>query len=186
MNHTEFVKPLTRYARTVRDPNLFLQELDEAVSRALGYGGEPGPVYLDFPIDTLRAPVSLATQLPEFFQPRPPQHIYPDPKSAEQAMEIMWMAKRPLIISGRGARGASKPLIDLLDRLGALYLDTGESRGLVPESHPSVVAAMRGSVMTEADVVITLGRKLDFQLAYGSPAVLVMPNLFASQIALLK
>jgi acetolactate synthase-1/2/3 large subunit len=30
---------------------------------------------------------------------------------------------------------------------------------------------MRGSVMTEADVVLTLGRKLDFQLAYGSPAI---------------
>jgi acetolactate synthase-1/2/3 large subunit len=55
MNHIEFVKPLTRYARTVRDPNLVLQELDEAVSRALGHGGEPGPVYLDFPVDTLRA-----------------------------------------------------------------------------------------------------------------------------------
>jgi acetolactate synthase-1/2/3 large subunit len=50
-------------------------------------------------------------------------------------------------------------------------LDTGESRGLVPENHPSVVAAMRGSVMSQADVVVTLGRKLDFQLAYGSPAV---------------
>lgn len=33
MNHTEFVKPLTRYARTVRDPDLVLQELDEAVAR---------------------------------------------------------------------------------------------------------------------------------------------------------
>jgi acetolactate synthase-1/2/3 large subunit len=145
--------------------------LDEAVSRALGYGGEPGPVYLDFPVDTLRAPVSIATQLPELFQSRSTHYIYPDPRNAEHAMEIMWKAKRPLIISGRGARGASKPLIDLLNRLGALYLDTGESRGLVPESHPSVVAAMRGSVMTEADVVVTLGRKLDFQLAYGSPAV---------------
>jgi acetolactate synthase-1/2/3 large subunit len=30
---------------------------------------------------------------------------------------------------------------------------------------------MRGSVMAEADVVLTLGRRLDFQLAYGSPAV---------------
>ena len=34
-----------------------------------------------------------------------------------------------------------------------------------------VVAAMRGSVMTEADLVVTVGRRLDFQLAYGSPAV---------------
>lgn len=171
MNHTEFVKPLTRYARTVRDPDLVLQELDEAVARAMGHGGEPGPVYLDFPVDTLRASVSPAMQLPEFFKTRQPQSIYPDPVSAQQAMEIMWHAKRPLVISGRGARGASKQLIALLDKLGALYLDTGESRGLVPESHPSVVAAMRGSVMSQADVVITLGRKLDFQLAYGSPAV---------------
>ena len=55
--------------------------------------------------------------------------------------------------------------------LGAVYLDTGESRGLVPDEHPSVVAAMRGAVMGEADVVVTVGRRLDFQLAYGSPAV---------------
>lgn len=171
MNHIELVKPLTRYARTVRDPNLVLQELDEALSRSRGYGGEPGPVYLDFPVDTLRASVQVATQLTEFFQIRSLQSIYPEPESAEKAMKIMWAAKRPLIISGRGARGASKPLIELLDKLGALYLDTGESRGLVPETHSSVVAAMRGAVMSEADVVITLGRKLDFQLAYGSPAV---------------
>ncbi len=86
-------------------------------------------------------------------------------------MEVLWQAKRPLIISGRGARGSQEALVKFLDKLGALYLDTGESRGLVPENHPSVVAAMRGNVMSQADVVVTLGRKLDFQLAYGSPAV---------------
>ena len=36
---------------------------------------------------------------------------------------------------------------------------------------PRSVAAMRGSVMGEADVIVTVGRRLDFQLAYGSPAV---------------
>jgi thiamine pyrophosphate-dependent acetolactate synthase large subunit-like protein len=30
---------------------------------------------------------------------------------------------------------------------------------------------MRGGVMSQADLVITIGRRLDFQLAYGSPAV---------------
>jgi acetolactate synthase-1/2/3 large subunit len=171
MSHVEFVKPLTRYARTVRHPDLVLQELDEAVSRALGHGGEPGPVYLDFPVDTLRARVSPAVQLDEFFQMRVQQKILPELAAAQAAMEILWQAKRPLVISGRGARGAQQALIKFLDKLGAPYLDTGESRGLVPESHPSVVAAMRGSVMSQADVVVTLGRKLDFQLAYGSPAV---------------
>jgi len=171
MVHTEFVRPLTRYARTVREPDLALQELDEAVSRALGQGGEPGPAYLDFPVDTLRTPVSAAVQLPELFAPRPLRRLLPDPASVAQAVELLWSAKRPLVITGRGARGAEVPLGQLLDRLGALYLDTGESRGLVAEDHPCVVAAMRGSVMGEADVILTLGRKLDFQLAYGSPAV---------------
>lgn len=171
MSHVEFVKPLTRYARTVRHPDLVLQELDEAVSRALGHGGEPGPAYLDFPVDTLRARVSPAVQLAEYFQMRAQPKILPEMAAAQAAMEILWQAKRPLIISGRGARGTQQPLVKLLDKLGALYLDTGESRGLVPENHPSVVAAMRGSVMSQADVVVTLGRKLDFQLAYGSPAV---------------
>jgi acetolactate synthase-1/2/3 large subunit len=52
-----------------------------------------------------------------------------------------------------------------------VYLDTQESRGLVPGDHPSVVAAMRGAAMTEADTVLVIGRKLDYQLGYGSPAV---------------
>jgi acetolactate synthase-1/2/3 large subunit len=171
MVHTEFVRPLTRYARTVREPDLVMQELDEALARAQGIGGEPGPVYLDFPVDTLRAEPSAAMQLPEWLAPRRKPRLQPDPAAVAEAVEVMWSARRPLVISGRGARGASASLIRLLDTLGAVYLDTGESRGLVPESHPAVVAAMRGTVMTEADVVITLGRKLDFQLAFGSPAI---------------
>ncbi len=171
MAHTEFVRPLTRYARTVREPDLALQELDEALARAVGQGGEPGPVYLDFPVDVLRAEPSQAVQLAQWFLPRAKSLIYPDPAALVKAVELLWNAKRPLVITGRGARDAATPLIKLLDRIGALYLDTGESRGLVPEQHPSVVAAMRGSVMGDADVILTLGRRLDFQLAYGSPAV---------------
>jgi len=52
--HTDLLRSITRYARTVREPTLALATLDEAVARALGDGGEPGPVYLDFPTDTLR------------------------------------------------------------------------------------------------------------------------------------
>jgi len=174
MLHTEFVRPLTRYARTVREPDLVLQELDEALARATGLGGEPGPVYLDFPVDTQRAEPSRSmseSMSPEWFAPRASIELHPDPAAVARAVELLWAAKRPLVISGRGARDAAGPLLQLLDRLGALYLDTGESRGLVPEGHPSVVAAVRGSVMGEADLIITVGRRLDFQLAYGSPAV---------------
>ena len=171
MAHVEFVRPLARYARTVRDPDLVLQEIDEAAARALGHGGEPGPAYLDFPVDTLRSPVSRATRLEERFERRARPRLMPDPASIRRAVDVLWSARRPLIISGRGARGCAEPLRRLLQKLGALYLDTAESRGLVPEDDPAVVAAVRGSIMAEADVIVTLGRRLDFQLAYGSPSV---------------
>src|SRR6478672_6923855 len=81
MAHTDFVRPLVRYARTVRLPELVLQELDEAVSRAFGEGGEPGPVYLDFPVDTLRAEVPRALLLPEQLRPKPRARLLPDPEA---------------------------------------------------------------------------------------------------------
>lgn len=169
--HTDMVRPITRYARTVREPSMVLQELDEAVARAFGEGGEPGPVYLDFPTDTLRAEVPRAVQREEQLRPKPRSIIPPEPVALRAAAELLASARRPLVISGRGARGAGKSLLRLLDWLGAPYLDTGESRGLVPDSHPAGVAAMRATAMGEADVVLTVGRRLDFQLAYGSPAV---------------
>lgn len=169
--HTDLVRSITRYARTVRHPDLVPQELAEAAARALGEGGESGPVYLDFPVDTLRADVAQAVQLPEIFTPPPAPRLAPHPDAVQAAVRALWSAKRPLFISGRGARGAEPALSALLTRLNAAYLDTGESRGLIADDHPSVVAAMRGSVMGQADLVVTVGRRLDFQLAYGSPAV---------------
>lgn len=169
--HCDMLRPITRYARTVREPALVLQELGEAVARAWGQGGDPGPVYLDFPTDVLRCTVPGATQLAEFMLRRARAVLLPDPAAVAQAMELLWSARRPLLITGRGAREAGPELLALLARCGALHLDTGESRGLVPESHPASVASMRASLMREADVVVTIGRRLDFQLAYGSPAV---------------
>jgi len=171
LDHTHLVRTITRYARTVREPSLALAELDEAIARAFGEGGEPGPAYIDFPVDTLRAIVPKPLQLEEHLRAKPRTVTRPDPAQIAAAVDVLWSARRVLVISGRGARGAGAELIALLDKLGAVYLDTGESRGLVPDTHPSGVGAMRGAVMGDADVVVTVGRRLDFQLAYGSPAV---------------
>lgn len=171
LDHTQLVRSITRYARTVREPTLALAEIDEAITRAFGDGGEPGPSYIDFPTDTLRAIVPKPLQLEEHLRPKPRSVTRPDLDQIAKAVDLLWSARRVLVISGRGARSAGPELTALLDRLGAVYLDTGESRGLVPDTHPSVVGAMRGAVMGDADVVLTIGRRLDFQLAYGSPAV---------------
>ena len=171
MVHTELVASITRMARTVRHPALALATLNEATCRAFGQGNEPGPVYVDFPVDVLRSSPPAAVLLTEHFKRITGPVTLPVPSDIDAAVALLWQAKRPLFISGRGAKAASAPLQQLLTMLGAAYLDTGESRGLVPPDHPSVVAAMRGNVMGQADVVVTIGRKMDFQLAYGSPAV---------------
>jgi acetolactate synthase I/II/III large subunit len=169
--HNDLVGSITQYARTVREPALVLQELDEAITRTINQGGEPGPVYLDFPTDVLRDVVPAAVLLEEHFRPKRSPVLLPDPRTLQEAAELLWAARRVLVISGRGARRASKELVNFLDCLGAVYLDSGETRGLVPDDHTAVIAAMRGVAMRETEIVVTVGRRLDFQLAYGSPAV---------------
>jgi thiamine pyrophosphate-dependent acetolactate synthase large subunit-like protein len=169
--HVDILRPVTRTARTARVPDQVVRELDEAVARAMGDNGEPGPVYLEIPTDVLRTHVPPQLVLNEWINPKPPRTIPPDPAAVKEAVEVFWSAKRPVVITGRGARGASPALVRLLDATGALYLDTQESRGLIPADHPSTAAAVRAAAMTDADVVMLIGRKLDYQVGYGSPAV---------------
>jgi len=140
----------------------------------MGDNGEPGPVYLEVPTDVLRTHVPPQLVLDEWINPKPPRAIPPDPAAVKEAVDVFWSAKRPIVITGRGARQTGSALVRLLDATGALYLDTQESRGLVPADHPSTAAAVRAAAMTDADVVLLIGRKLDYQVGYGSPAV--FPN----------
>lgn len=169
--HVDILRPITRTSRTLRVADQVIREFDEAVAKAMGDAGEPGPVYLEIPTDVLRAHVPPQLVLAEWLAAKPPRKIQADAAAIAEAVDVFWSAKRPLVITGRGARGAGAELVRLLDATGALYLDTQESRGLVPTEHLSAVAAMRAAAMTDADVVLLVGRKLDYQVAYGSPAV---------------
>ena len=174
IDHVGIMKPVTRSARTLRTADNLLRDLDKAWATALGDGNPPGAVYIEIPTDVLRKPVPPGVVLEEFLRPRAPRRIPPDAAEVTRAAALIGAACKPLVVSGRGALGASAELMRFLDASGALYLDTQESRGLVPSSHASFVGAVRARAMKEADLVIALGRKLDYQMGYGSPAVL--PN----------
>ncbi len=169
--HAAVLSPVTRHARTARVAEHVVRELDAALAAATGDHGEPGPAYLEVPTDVLRESVPPNLVLDEWLAPKPHRTITPAREAIAEAAAVIRAARRPLAISGRGARGAGDELTEFLDAGGVLYLDTQESRGLVPADHPSVVGAVRGAAMTQADLIITLGRKLDYQLAFGSPAV---------------
>ncbi len=174
IDHVSIMRPVTRSSRTLRSADNILRDLDKAWSTAIGDGNAPGPVYIEIPTDVLRKVVPPGVVLQEYLTPKPPRRIPPAAAEVSRAAQIVAQAKRPLVISGRGAMGNGKELVRFLDASGALYLDTQESRGVVPGSHPSFVGAVRARVMKEADLVIAIGRKLDYQTGYGSPAVL--PN----------
>ena len=172
--HIDILRPVCRYSRTARVPDQVVRELDEAVARAMGDLGEPGPSYIEIPTDVLRTHLPESLVLGDWLRPKPPRILPPDPAGVAAAVEALWSARRLLVVTGRGARDCRAELVRLLDATGAVYLDTQESRGLVPPDHPGFVGAMRAAAMTEADTVLVVGRKLDYQLGYGSPAV--FPN----------
>jgi acetolactate synthase-1/2/3 large subunit len=167
--HVDVMRPVTRASRTLRVADNVLRDLDKAFATAAGDGNPPGPVYVEIPTDVLRETVPPKLVLPEWLAAKPPRHIPPDLADVERAARIIGQARRPLVLSGRGALGARTELVQFLDRTGALYIDTQESRNLVPAEHPSTVGAVRAKAMQDADVVIVVGRKLDYQTAYGSP-----------------
>mgnify|MGYP001406181328 CR=1 FL=1 len=167
----DVMRAITRATISVRNVERLEQDFLTGISSAKGDGGIPGPVFIEVPTDVLRESVAVSSGIEksDFFRQVRVQRA--DDSILEAAVDLLWDATRPVVISGRGARLSAKSLSRLLDVTGSLYLDTQESRGLIPEDHPSVVSAVRGSVMREADLVVTVGRKLDYQLGYGSPAV---------------
>jgi acetolactate synthase I/II/III large subunit len=179
--HVDLLRPVTRTSRTLRVADQVVRELDEAVARAEGDAGEPGPSYVEIPTDVLRADVSPSLVLKEWMAPKPRRVMLPDPTAVAEAVEVLWSARRPAVITGRGARTAGPAVLRFLDACGAFYLDTQESRGLVSSDHPSFAGAIRGNIMQEADAVLVIGRRLDYQLGYGSPAV--FPNARFVRIA---
>lgn len=170
--HTAILSPITRLARTLRSEDQVLREFDEAWARASGDRGEPGPVYLEIPTDVLRREVPPALVTDEHLRAKPTRRPQPHPDDVEAVASLIRAARKPAIISGRGARTTEgTDLIRLLDASGAAYLDTQESRGLVPDTHPAAVGSARSAVMRDTDLLITVGRQLDYQLGMGSPAV---------------
>jgi acetolactate synthase-1/2/3 large subunit len=167
----ELIRPICRRVEIVSERHHVLPRLDAAIRAAEGSGTPAGPAYIDFPTDLLREVVADAEVDDRLFERRAPGSPIPSPDAVSAAAAVIRGSERPLVISGRGAREAGDELAAFLQTSGALYLDTTESRGVIPLDHPAAVPAARARAMAEADLVVTVGRKLDFQLAYGSPAV---------------
>jgi len=167
----DLVRPVCRYVRAVADERHVLSGLHMAVTAALGSDGPPGPVYVDFTPNMLKQPMPDWYLDSRWFNRIARPARLPNDDAIANAAALLRGSRRPLAIGGRGVLGAGAALEKFLQASGCLYLDTRESRGTLSPDNPNSIPALRGRTMAEADLVITLGRRLDFELAYGSGAV---------------
>lgn len=91
------VKPLTKYAITVEEPNEIKYHIDRAIYEATT--GRFGPVWINVPID-VQAAIIDEDDLKEFI-PQPEAHSN---FNINSVVEKLNNAKRPLIIAGHGIR----------------------------------------------------------------------------------
>lgn len=158
----------------------------EEIPRLVAHGwrtavsGAPGPVLLDCPIDVLFSPPihdriawgAITRPLP--FAPAP------DPTGIAEAVKLWSEAKRPVIITGTGARGADfgQNLTKLAENTQTpVFYSSKFSNGL-PANHPlrggpAVRLALLPSIGEEQpDFILLLGARTGFLLGGRGGAVL--------------
>jgi oxalyl-CoA decarboxylase len=161
-------KPYTKAAFRVDRP----EDIGVGIARAIraAVSGRPGGVYLDLPGDVLGAALDADTateSLVRVVDPAPRQ--IPAPESINRALDLLASAQRPLIILGKGAAyaQADADIQSFIEMTGIPFLPMSMAKGLLPDSHPQSAAAARSLVLSQADVVMLIGARLNWLLGHG-------------------
>lgn len=156
------MQPLTKWA--VRVPHI--EKIPWAIRRAfsIATNGQPGPVYIELPLEVGRGVGEAPAYIPAHRFIRPSADL----ARIIAAAFLLGESKRPLIIAGGGARrsGAHQELLLLAEFLGAPIMTTPSGRGIISEDHPLAIGQV-GMYLTrlgmqafeEADLVITIGSR---------------------------
>lgn len=176
MDQVGLVRPITKWARVVHEPERIPEYIAAAFRHALA--GRPGPVHLSLPGDIVDRRIDDRSV--PFVPPsesRPQWRPHADPAAIEQALDLLERAERPAVVAGTGAYWGGRPeVLRELIELAELPLFTIElARGFVPDDHPlcfgyaEVQLNPPGRLLAEADVVVLLGKTLDWRVTYGGP-----------------
>jgi acetolactate synthase-1/2/3 large subunit len=166
------VRPITKYALTVTEPNSIRYHMERALQEAVTR--RPGPVWVDIPLDVQACPVD-PDQLHQF-DAAPVQW---DVKlAAERVAEAIQNAQRPLIFAGNGIRlaRAEREFREWIQRLKIPVVSTWCAADLISSDDPLFVGrpgsvAARGAnfVLQNCDLLIAVGVRLDFAITGYAP-----------------
>ncbi|WP_083406438.1 oxalyl-CoA decarboxylase [Mycolicibacterium rutilum] len=149
-----------------------VQDIGRGVARAIrtAVSGRPGGVYLDVPAAVLAETIEAAAAAETLWRvadPAPAQH--PAAERITDALALLASAQRPLIVLGKGAAyaQADDAIREFVESTGIPFLPMSMAKGLLPDDHPSSVAAARSLALAKADVVLLIGARLNWLLAQG-------------------
>lgn len=169
------VKPITKYAVSLLEPESVRYHLEKAVY--LAKTGRPGPVWLEFPLDVQGAMID-ENKLRGFDPAELRQNFTPWdlPQLVRKTIELLNNSCRPVILAGNGIRlGQAVPQFkNLIEALKLPVLTTWKAIDLLAEDDPLFFGrpgslASRGAnfIQQNSDFIMTLGARLDLpQTAY--------------------
>ncbi|HEX7361148.1 MAG TPA: thiamine pyrophosphate-binding protein [Bryobacteraceae bacterium] len=170
------VKPLTKYAVTVLDPNEIRYHIEKALH--LARSGRPGPVWLDIPLDVQSAQIDPST-LAGFDPAELPAPPSADVRSfAAEVIERLNASERPLLMVGNGVRLAHavaemnelRRLAELPTAVTWVASDLVSSNDPLFAGRPGSLAA-RGAnfAIQNCDFLLMIGTRMDNSLTGFAP-----------------
>lgn len=130
------VKPITKYAVMIEDPNSIRYHLEKALF--LAKYRRPGPVWIDIPLD-MQGAIIDEKKLKKFDPKEIEAKVVHDllRKKVSEVIDLLKAHKRPVILAGNGIRlaHAEKEFDELVSVLKAPVLTTWGGADLIPEEH---------------------------------------------------
>jgi len=166
------VKPMTKYAAIVLDPNQIAVHLEKAYY--LATHGRPGPVWIDVPLDMQAAIVEI-DGLPHY-DPREDEDreiAHYDVTRTNAIVEKLKTAKRPLILLGTGVRLADyrDQVLRFAEAARIPIVTAWNAHDLVWDDHelycgrPGTVGTRGGNfVVQNCDVLLVLGCRMNIRM----------------------
>jgi oxalyl-CoA decarboxylase len=149
-----------------------IEDIGLGFARAIraAVSGRPGGVYLDLPESVLGASIDAEAGTRSLFHvvdPSPRQP--PDPEAVQRALDLLARAKQPLIILGKGAAyaQADDKIRAFIEKTGIPFEPMSMAKGVLPDNHPQSTAAARSYALSNADVVMLIGARLNWLLGHG-------------------
>ncbi len=164
------VKPITKYAVTVKDPQMIRYHLERAFH--LAKSGRPGPVWLDVPLDVQGG--SIETDTLTAYDPAEDAALDIPPVKGETVKTILDRienAERPVIFPGFGVRasGAHEAFIELAEVLGVPVVTGVSSVDAIAYAHPLYTGHCGGTgdragnfAVQNSDVFFSIGCRLSY------------------------